>query len=128
MDKEVYTGKERRRANTLEMEAIEAVVEKLMNRVIAEHEAREEAMWEATMKKAFPDGDHEAHKAYHQTKINAAKAEQEFWATLKVRIAETGIVGMLRLLIYLMFLGLTATFAARFGFMQTFLTWLGSKG
>ena len=42
----VYTGEERRRQETTQMEAIEAVVERLMKKVVAQHEACEGRMWD----------------------------------------------------------------------------------
>ena len=127
MPDEVYAGKERRRSRTIEYEAIEAIVERLMNKVIAEHESRERAMWGETMDKAFPDGDPEAHRDYHQTKIDAAKAEQEFYATLKARLVENGIIGTVRLVSWLLFIGATAMVASRVGQLPAFLSWIGGK-
>ena len=127
MPGEVYAGEDRRKTHTIEYEAIEAIVERLMNKVIAEHESRERAMWGETMDKAFPGGDPEAHCAYHQTKIDAAKAEQEFYATLKARLVETGIIGTVRLVSWLLFIGVTALVASRVGQLPAFLTWIGGK-
>ena len=127
MPGEVYAGKDRRKTHTIEYEVIEAIVERLMNKVIAEHETRERAMWGETMDKAFPGGDPEAHCAYHQTKIDAAKAEQEFYATLKARLVETGIIGTVRLVSWLLFIGVTALVASRVGQLPAFLTWIGGK-
>lgn len=127
MPDEVYTGEERRKHHAMEVEAIEAIVERLMNKVIAEHEARERIMWNETMDKAFPGGDPEAHRNYHQTKIDAAKAEQEFWTTIKSRLVETGIVGTVRLVFWLLFWGATFVAASRIGQLPALMTWLGNK-
>lgn len=127
MPDKVYAGEERRRSHTIEMKAIEAIVERLMNKVIAEHEARERAVWSETMDKAFPEGDPEAHRDYHQTKIDAAKAEQEFYATLKARLVENGIIGTVRLVSWLLFIGATAMVASRVGQLPAFLSWIGGK-
>ena len=127
MPDEVYTGEERRKHRTMEAEAIEAVVERLMNKVIAEHEEREKKMWDDLMGKAFPGGDPEAHRDYHQTKIDAAKAEQEFWTTIKARLVETGIIGTVRLICWLLFLGVSLAVASRIGQLPALMTWLGSK-
>lgn len=122
-DDEVYCGPERRNRETLQMEAIEAIVERLMVKIITAHEVREQEMWS----QAFPAGDPEAHRDYHQTKIDAAKAEQEFWSAIKLRVAETGIIGTLRVLIYLVLIGFGAQLAAKLGMLPSFVTWLGGK-
>lgn len=127
MPDEVYMGEERRKHPTMEVEAIEAIVERLMNKVIAEHEARERIMWNETMDKAFPGGDPDAHRDYHQTKIDAAKAEQEFWTTIKARLVETGIIGTVRLVFWLLFWGATFAVASRIGQLPALMTWLGNK-
>ena len=118
---EVYSGPERRRLETIQMEAIEAVVERLMAKLIAQHEVNERAMWDEWMTRAFPEGDPESHKHYHQTKITAAKAEQEFYQTLKVKLAEAGALGLLRMIIWLLMVGLGAVIAGKLGVLSTFL-------
>ena len=124
---EVYSGPERRRLETIQMEAIEAVVERLMAKLIAQHEVNERAMWEDWMSRAFPGGNPETHREYHQTKINAAKAEQEFYQTLKIKLAEAGALGLLRMIIWLLMMGLGATVAAKFGLLPAFLSAIGGK-
>ena len=124
---EVYSGPERRRIETIQMEAIEAVVERLMAKLIAQHEVNERAMWDEWMTRAFPEGDPESHRSYHQTKINAAKAEQEFYQTLKIKLAEAGALGLLRMIIWLLMMGLGATLAAKFGLLPAFLSAIGGK-
>ena len=109
------------------MEAIEAVVERLMAKLIAQHEVNERAMWDEWMTRAFPEGDPESHRTYHQAKINAAKAEQEFYQTLKVKLAEAGALGLLRMIIWLLMMGLGATLAAKFGLLPAFLSAIGGK-
>ena len=124
---EVYSGPERRRIETIQMEAIEAVVERLMAKLIARHEVNERAMWDEWMTRAFPEGDPELHRTYHQAKITAAKAEQEFYQTLKVKLAEAGALGLLRMIIWLLMMGLGATLAAKFGMLPAFLSAIGGK-
>lgn len=124
---EVYTGEERRRDQTVQMEAIEAIVERLMTRIITEHAKEEKEMLNAALKSAFPEGNAEAHCEYHQSKIDAAKAEELFWTTIKVRLAETGIVGTVKLLGWLTIIGLATVIASRLGFLPAFITWLGGK-
>lgn len=124
---EVYSGPERRRIETIQMEAIEAVVERLMAKLIAQHEVNERAMWEDRMSRAFPGGNPDAHKVYHQSKIDAATAEKEFYQTLKVKMAEAGVLGLLRMIIWLLMMGLGATLAAKFGMLPAFLSAIGGK-
>ena len=124
---EVYSGPERRRLETIQMEAIEAVVERLMAKLIAQHEVNERAMWDEWMRRSFPGGDPESHKHYHQTKIDAATAEKEFYQTLKVKLAEAGALGLLRMIIWLLMMGLGATLAAKFGLLPAFLSAIGGK-
>ena len=118
---EVYSGPERRRIETIQMEAIEAVVERLMAKLIAQHEVNERAMWDEWMTRAFPEGDPESHRTYHQAKITAAKAEQEFYQTLKVKLAEAGALGLLKLVLWLLMMGLGAVIAGKLGALSTFL-------
>lgn len=124
---EVYSGPERRRAETLQMEAVEAVVERLMAKLIAQHEVNERAMWEDWMSRAFPEGNPDAHKEYHQSKIDAATAEKEFYQTLKIKLAEAGALGLLRMIIWLLAAGFGAIVAAKFGMLPAFLSALGGK-
>ena len=124
---EVYSGPERRRLETIQMEAIEAVVERLMVKLIAQHEVNERAMWDEWMTRAFPEGDPESHRSYHQSKIDAATAEKEFYQTLKVKLAEAGVLGLLRMIIWLLMMGLGATLAAKFGMLPAFLSAIGGK-
>lgn len=124
---EVYSGPERRRIETIPMEAIEAVVERLMAKLMAQHEVNERAMWDEWMTRAFPEGDPESHRTYHQAKITAAKAEQEFYQTLKVKLAEAGALGLLRMIIWLLMMGLVATLAAKLGLLHAFLSAIGGK-
>lgn len=124
---EVYSGPERRRLETIQMEAIEAVVERLMAKLIAQHEVNERAMWDEWMTRAFPGGDPESHRTYHQAKITAAKAEQEFYQTLKVKLAEAGALGLLRMIIWLLAAGFGAIVAAKFGMLPAFLSAIGGK-
>ena len=49
------------------------------------------------------------HKAYHQSKIDAAKAEKEFWEVAKVEVFKRGLGGVisaLRVVVSLALLGL----------------------
>ena len=118
---EIYTGPERRRSETLQMEAIESVVERILIQQITAHEERERDLWN----RAFPHGDPESHRAYHQSKIDAAEAEKEFYQTLKMKLAEAGALGALKLVLWLLMMGLGAVVAGKFGVLPLFLG--GSK-
>lgn len=84
-----YTGPERR-APARSIEEVEAAFE----RKLLEHEKREQewmlAQLEALKKEAFPDGA-ARHKEYHQSKINAAKEEAEFWKAAKLELTKVGV-------------------------------------
>lgn len=69
---------------------------------------------------AFPDGDLAAHRQYHSSKIEAAKAEKEFWMAAKQELMRRGISGMLHLL-GLIFLLALAGAAAKYGIALPFL-------
>lgn len=63
--------------------------------------------------KAFPDGV-DAHRSYHHSKIEAAKAEKEFWDTAKKAVITNGVSGLfslLKIVLTLVALGLTAKIA-----------------
>lgn len=118
IEPEVYSGPERRRLEIIQMEA---VVERLMAKLIAQHEVNERAMWDEWMTRAFPEGDPESHKHYHQTKIDAAEAEKEFYQTLKMKLAEAGALGALKLVLWLLMMGFGAVIAGKLGVLSTFL-------
>lgn len=78
------------------------------------HEAREKE-WIKGILEAFPDQDVEGHRTYHENKIKAAKAEEEFWKAAKSEVLKHGIAGImaaLKWVIVLAALGL----AYKFGF------------
>lgn len=43
---------------------------------------------------AFPNGDIEGHCDYHESKIRAAQAEEEFWKTAKSEAVKHGVAGL----------------------------------
>lgn len=68
---------------------------------LAEHELRDaacKAEMMAEFRSAFPDGKPLPHRAYHQSKIDAAKAEQEFWEVAKVEVFKRGLGGVMHVL------------------------------
>lgn len=63
--------------------------------------------------KAFPSEDVAGHHDYHDRKIKAAIAEEEFWHTAKQEMVKAGVNGMLKVLwlvVCLAALGLTVKF------------------
>lgn len=83
---------------------------------LAVHSAQEREHVEgviAGIMAAFPDGVAN-HRAAHESQIAAAKAEKEFWDTAKKAVITNGVSGLfalLKIVIMLAFLGLTAKFA-----------------
>lgn len=100
---------------------VEAIVERALTRIMLAREEKEGKMLELAMQRAFPDGDLESHRNYHQAKIDAAEAEKEFYQTLKLRLAEAGVLGILRIVMWLLVVGFSAIFAAKLGFLPAFL-------
>lgn len=102
-----WTGDERRGGERRELdesfgqcpqfEACEGVQNELSKLTSELHELRVNA---------FPNGDVEGHKSYHEARIAAAKAEEAFWTDLKRDLAKTGIKGVLAILLGLLFTGL----------------------
>ncbi|MDP3322631.1 MAG: hypothetical protein Q8S71_03690 [Hydrogenophaga sp.] len=66
----------------------------------------------ASIKQAFPDGDVIGHRKYHEAKIKAAVAEEEFWKDLKLDIAKKGAWGLIVILIGLVLLGISVKLGA----------------
>jgi len=78
------------------------------------HEEREKT-WIKGILEAFPDQDVEGHRHYHENKIKAAKAEEEFWKAAKSEVLKHGVAGILAVVkwaLLLVVLGL----AYKFGF------------
>lgn len=69
------------------------------------HEAREHE-WFQTVLRAFPDEDVEGHRTYHDNKIKAAKAEEEFWHAAKSEVLKQGIAGAIVVLKWVLILAL----------------------
>lgn len=88
--------------------------------LFAEHEALEKEMHDMLLT-AFPNGDLSGHCDYHQSKIEAAKAEKEFWDTAKKAVITNGVTGafsLLKILLMLAFLGLFAKYGIVIPFLQ----------
>lgn len=85
-----------------------------------EHEARESEMHQKFLT-AFPNGDLEGHCSYHQSKIEAAKAEKEFWDTAKKSVITNGVTGafsLLKIILTLAALGLMAKYGIVIPFLE----------
>ena len=78
-------------------------------KLMAEHEQKEcllkKEMLDEFMS-AFPDGDPLPHRQYHQSKIDAAKAEKDFWVAAKMKLVEHGISGLVKVIWIVMGLAL----------------------
>lgn len=61
----------------------------------------------ATIKLAFPEGDIEGHRKYHEAKIKAAVAEEAFWKDLKLDVAKKGAWSVFVILVGLVVLGIS---------------------
>lgn len=111
-DPQVYTGPERRSSNAATLEAVEAIVARLLR----EYEGREQEFY----KSAFPGGDPVKHREYHEAKIDAARAEQRFWETASKAAIENsveGLFGALKIIIALALTGLAFKLGLALPFM-----------
>jgi len=113
-----FDGEERRRHSRTISEVEDAFERKLMD-----HETRErefiEKRFSSFAEEAFPDGTI-THRLAHQVMIDAARAQTEFWQTLKTEIITKSIWGILRILLILLVAGLVA----KFGVAPIYLAWL----
>lgn len=64
----------------------------------------------ASIKTAFPEGDIDGHRKYHEARIKAAVAEEAFWKDLKLDVAKKGAWGLLLIIIGLVMVGIGAKF------------------
>lgn len=87
-----YAGPERRRyLKTLEQHEADIV------EMFRQHEGRERKWADeirADLLKAFPGEDIKGHCEYHELKLRAARAEEEFWHTAKSEALKYGISGL----------------------------------
>lgn len=70
-------------------------------RFLADHEQRDaecKAEMMAEFRSAFPGGEPLPHKDYHQSKIDAARAEKEFWEVAKIEVFKRGLGGVMHVL------------------------------
>lgn len=52
------------------------------------------------LKDAFPDGDPDGHRRYHEASIKKAEEQAEFWTKMKVELAKYGLVLFLGWILY----------------------------
>lgn len=88
-------------------------VKNVIHTALLEHEIREKdnvvTMIQALKEELVPEGETFQHREYHAKKINAAKAEEDFWVSAKKKVVEngiTGLFGILKVLVYLGFISL----------------------
>ena len=101
-----YTGTERRkRPDNIEQ-------------LFREHEEREREMSEELRKEffnAFPNGDLDGHRQYHEAKIRAAQAEEAFWQAARSEALKQGMAGVFAGIKWVVILALVGL-AYKFGF------------
>lgn len=89
-----YMGPDRRHDDRREGHKTLVEIEQYIDDRFAEHEVKEQ-IWisqlQNTFADAFPNGDLDGHRNYHQNRINAAKAEEEFWKTAKTEVVKHGV-------------------------------------
>ena len=72
-----------------------------------EHKLDEISTCVLAIKSAFPDGDLEGHRQYHEARIKAAVAEEAFWKDLKLDVAKKGAWGLITIIVGLIILGIS---------------------
>lgn len=117
---DIYSGPERRLRESMQMEAIEAIVERITKKVIAEHEVTERGMWDDLIHRAFPNDDPESHCSYHQDLIDAAAEQKKFWIAAQTKLLEKGIDGLFGVLKIVLVLAL-AGLAVKVGIALPFI-------
>lgn len=67
-----------------------------------------EELVDRLLAEAFPEGDHEAHRKYHETLIKAAEDRAAMWRDLRSSVAKWGVLGLLAWLTHQVWLGVLA--------------------
>lgn len=119
-----YAGPNRRRyAKTLEQFEQDILL------MFRQHEANEKK-WikelREEMMTGFPNGDLEGHCEYHESKIKAARAEEEFWKAAKSEAMKHGVAGLFAVLKWVLILAALG-FAYKFGFGPLVAKVLGAQ-
>jgi hypothetical protein len=75
-----------------------------MQTTLTNHIATEPEEWAAQLSgllaEAFPDGDPEGHRKYHEETIKALEARSEFWRKMLFEVTKYGLFGVLGWLAY----------------------------
>lgn len=64
------------------------------------HMSERERIIADLLAKAFPDGDPDGHRRYHEASIKQAEARAKMWADVQVSTAKWGIVGVLGWMVF----------------------------
>lgn len=109
-----YTGPERRKYTKTPEQ-----LEEDIRQMFIDHEVRERdwinKLIDDLKTEAFPSGDLTGHCGYHESKIRAIKAEEEFWHTAKSEALKHGISGLFAVGKWVVILGLVGL-AYKLGF------------
>ena len=111
---EDYTVTEDYKGPNRRMKSIPEEVKLYIHEEFKSHEERERK-WIEALYDAFPGGDVDGHREYHQSKIDAAKAEKEFWQAAKSEGLKQGMAGFFAVVKWVCILGILSI-AYKFGF------------
>jgi hypothetical protein len=75
-----------------------------------EHFAALELKHYTEVKDAFPNGDPIGHRMFHEKRLRAAEAEEDFWRTMKKEIVAKGLWGIIIFLGGLVLMGVSVKF------------------
>ena len=77
------------------IEQVQKSVDSLQTAVkehIADQPAQRKAMITEMLNEAFPNGDHQAHRRYHESLIKAAEDKAQFWKKMRDELAKWGLL------------------------------------
>lgn len=103
------------------IEQVQKSVDSLQTTVkehIADQPAQRKAMITEMLNEAFPNGDHQAHRRYHENLIKKAEDQAQFWKKMRDELAKWGLIGFAGWALYTF-----GQFAA-----QAFLAWIQRGG
>jgi len=126
-----WDGVDRRRHQPRRHDGDAVVTNDTLDEALALHSEEERKYVDGvrtSILKAFPNADIEGHHNYHDAKVKAAKAEEEFWKTAKQELIKAGVAGMIKiiwLVLCLAALGLTVKFSMPDFFAKAMLGVLG---
>jgi hypothetical protein len=102
------------------MESLNDVLPDAIERAVARALKAQEAQWEEMLAQAFPDGDVQAHRDYHQGLIDAADEQKRFWEDARRILISKGIDGLLSVIKIVLLLAVVGA-AAKFGLALPFV-------